>query len=371
MHKVRIEKVCPGMVVGKSIYNINGCILLSVGQELRLEYIERLKKLGVPSIYIQDQITEDLEAPEIISELTRIQTQQQVTAIFRKIESGGKVNLGQTQKMVNTIIDELLSNPMVMVQLTDIRTYDSEIFGHSVSVGILSIMIATLLGYNQLQVRDLGVGSILHDIGKVKIDPRILNKPDKLTPEEFAEVKKHAWTGFEILRNQEDFNLLSAHIALQHHERYDGSGYPRGLKEQLIQQYARITAIADVYDAMTSDRIYRPAYTSLEAVQSLLEGAGTLYDPDIVNVFIKQIAVYPVGSIVVLNTGEVGLVVDTPLGAPEQPIVKVIFDSEGKKAAFVADLRQDKSRQVIRLLNTDNDILPSVATIGSRIINQG
>lgn len=367
MDKVRIEQVCPGMVLGKNIYRASGAILLGAGTVLGREYIEKLKNMGVPSIYVKERYSEKIDVPEIVTEATRIRTKNAVREIFQKVEANCMINLGPTQELVGTILTEIMNNDQVMTQLNDIRTYEDEVFGHSVSVGILSIMIGTIMGYKEENLLNLGMGSILHDIGKITIAPEILFKPGKLTDGEFTIIKGHSLSGYEILRDMEDADMVTANIAHQHHERFDGSGYPRGLKNQLIQQYARITAIADVYDAVTSDRVYRPAFTSMEAVKILSEGAGTLYDPQVLSGFLKHVAVYPVGSIVELNTFEVGVVVKTTVGKSERPVIRVVLDNNRQNVDYAVDLQNDFSREITRILNYQDGTLPSVINVESRI----
>lgn len=367
MDKVRIEQVCPGMVLGKHIYRPSGAILLGAGTVLGKEYIDRLKYLGVPSIYIKDRYTDQIDVPQIVAEATRLKTKNAMREVFRNVESNCMINLGTTRLLVGTIINEITNHDQVMVQLNDIRSYDDEVFGHSVSVGIMSIMMGVIMGYSEPDLLNLGMGSILHDIGKVTIAPTILNKPGKLTDKEFEVIKGHSVSGFKILRDIDDSNMFAANIALQHHERFDGSGYPKGLKDQLIQQYARITAIADVYDAVTSDRIYRPAFSSLEAIKILTEGAGSLYDPKVLTGFVKHVAVYPVGSIVELNNREVAVVVKTTVSEPERPVVRVVLDKNLQNVNHLVDLQRDNSREIVRILNRQDGTLPSVATVGGRI----
>ncbi|MBC7076240.1 MAG: HD-GYP domain-containing protein, partial [Syntrophomonadaceae bacterium] len=225
----------------------------------------------------------------------------------------------------------LLSNRDILIHMSDIRTFDDYTFAHSVNVCILSLITGITLGYDDLKLRDLGIGALLHDIGKTKIDKEILNKPDDLTKEEFNEIKKHTVYGFKILRQYDDIPLLSAHIAYQHHERWDGQGYPRGLSDKNIHEYARIVAVADVYDALLADRPYRPSYTVNQAITILKRMSGIYLDANCVDSLIANIAIYPIGSVIELNTGEIGVVVDVNKKAPSKPVVKIILDKNNRK----------------------------------------
>ena len=164
-------------------------------------------------------------------------------------------------------------------------------------------------------------------MGKLRVDPELLNKPSRLTEDEMVIMRGHTFFGFDLLRSQKGkLSLTSMHIALQHHEKYDGTGYPRGLKEDEIHDFSRIVSIADVYDAVTSDRPYRQALLPHEAYE-LMHGAGTRhFDPEILPVFLERIAVYPIGTVVRLNTGDIGVVTFVEAGMQTRPTVRLIMD---------------------------------------------
>lgn len=372
MIKVKIDSVLPGMELGRYLYSSTGKILLAEGMVLDENYIRRLKELGIPAVYIKDsRVIESEPHPEVVSESTKVETQLEVKKIFQQIEQKGKIDLGPSRLMVNKILDEILVNKDVIVSLTDIRTFDEEVFGHSVSVCIFSVMTGLKLNYNLQKLIELGIGGLLHDLGKASIAKTILNKKEQLTPQEFDGIKQHSLIGFEMLRELEEINLHSAHVALQHHEKFNGSGYPWGIKGTEIHEYARITAIADVYDAMTSDRIYRPAFTPVDAVQLLMESIDSHLDHNLVKVFIKNVALYPVGSIVLLNTGEVGVVVNTRPHVVDRPVVRIILDKYHKQFNGICEIDLAASTQysIISVLNEYNESLPPITHIGKRILS--
>ncbi|MBO8158094.1 HD-GYP domain-containing protein [Thermosyntropha sp.] len=328
MIKVRIENLTPDMIVARNIYSSDGRILLHAGIKLNENYINRLKNLGIISVYIKDEFDDELnlEIREPVSEETRAETIKEVKNAFEALEQNRSMNTRMVKSMVNKILDEILDNHDILINLCDIRTFDDYTFGHSVNVCILSIMAGITMGYHDLKLKELGIGALLHDIGKVYLDPAVLNKPDDLTREEYAEVKRHTEYGFEILRKYPDIPLLAAHIAFQHHERWDGQGYPRGLAGEDIHEYARIVAVADVYDALLSDRPYRPSYTINQAITILNRMSGIYLDPKCITALVANIAVYPIGTIVELNTGDIGIVVDVNKSAPTRPILKMIYN---------------------------------------------
>ncbi|MDD2586220.1 MAG: HD-GYP domain-containing protein [Syntrophomonadaceae bacterium] len=331
MRRIYVNKLKPGMIVARSVFNSEGRVLLQDGIVLNKIFINRLQELGISSIYINDEIFGEIEVPDIVSEETRRATVRLIKENFVHLEQDRKLNIRAVRKMVDTIIDELISNMNVLISLSDIRAFDDYTFAHSVNVCILSIMTGITAGYNDLQLKELGIGALLHDIGKINIDKAILNKPGELNKEEFAEVKRHTVYGFNILRQYDDVPLLSAHVALQHHERWDGNGYPRQLAGENIHEYARIVAVADVYDALLADRPYRSSYSVTQTLIILKRMCDIYLDSRFVTALISNIAIYPIGSIVQLNTGNIGIVVDVNKQQPTRPVIKIVYDSNSRR----------------------------------------
>jgi len=325
MRRIPITKVKPGDIVGYPIFRDDGAVLINTGVKLTECYIQRLKEFGISHIYIQDEISKDIVINDPISIQTRMEALKVIADNFERSCKGLPLDIESIRKIVDKIIDEILSESSILLNLQDIKSYDNYIFSHSLSVTLLSILIAKNLGYNERFLRDLGIGCMLHDIGKLNISKDILDKPGKLTSEEYEVVKSHTHYGYrKIIEQDEDLPATSAHVALEHHERLNGSGYPRGLKGEEIHIFSRIASIADVYDAMTSDRVYRVAYPPNEAVEFIMGGSGSLFDHSLIKSFLRSVAPYPVGDIVLLNTQEVGIVIDVRRDFPLRPIVRVI-----------------------------------------------
>lgn len=242
-----------------------------------------------------------------------------------------------------------------MINLSDIRTMDDYTFAHSVNVCILALLTGITLNYSRAALKLLGIGALLHDIGKVCIPLNILNKPGKLTPKEYKEICRHSELGYEMLRQQKGISQVSAQVALQHHERYDGSGYPQGLKGEDIHEFARITGVVDVFDALTADRIYRPAFPNYEAYEMLAAAGNFTHDYKIVEAFLYNIAVYPVGTLVKLNSGDIAVVIGTRRGQSYRPKVKLLFNDSGKafKEKTIIDLAEELKYSVVRVLSEE------------------
>jgi putative nucleotidyltransferase with HDIG domain len=227
------------------------------------------------------------------------------------------------------MIDEIFYNQQTIYNIIDIRTHDDYTFAHSVNVGILAILTGSALNYNRGKLEILGIGAVLHDIGKIFIPSAILNKPGKLEPNEYEIIKEHTSSGYQLLK-EENISYVASHIAYEHHEREDGSGYPRGLTAWKIHNYAKIVAVADTFDAMTTNRVYKKALPTHLALKELEDLSGIKYSKPIVDCFKKMIASYPLGSILKLVNGEIVTVIKA---TKNECIVKTV-SNEGSREMF-------------------------------------
>jgi HD-GYP domain-containing protein (c-di-GMP phosphodiesterase class II) len=262
----------------------------------------------------------------------------------RRTQVWNNVQVGkQFKDVVTMILDELDTNAQVMMMLSDLTIKDHYLFQHSLNVCLYAGIVGMAHGYTRDELTTLTLGAILHDIGKTQVPDEILLKPGRLTPEEFEIIKKHPTDGFTLLKDIPNIPLLSAHCALQHHERMDGSGYPRGLRNDEIHEYAQWIGIVDVYDAMTSDRVYREAILPHQAMETIARLAGQKFDPEKVALFRNKIAIYPIGLPVRLSTGESGVVVDLNGASSDRPVVRVLSDAEGRdlSAPYEVDLSKN------------------------------
>lgn len=333
MRLVSLDNVLPDMQLGKTIYGADGQVLVATGVKLKKAYIKRLKELGISCVYIQDSKYDDLEVDDVVSEQTRLSVLKATRDAMLSTKIGKTFDTFKIKIVVEGIVEDLLNSSDILVNLTDIRAMNDYHFAHCTNVAILSIITGLSLGIPRPQLRDLGVGALLHDIGKAKISEEILNKPGMLADDEVEEIQAHTTIGFEILRKQQEISSLSAVIALEHHEKFNGNGYPKGLKGQDIHVYARIVAVADVYDALTTDRVYRPRYLPHEGIEFIIAGSGSHFDPEIVRAFVDNIAIYPVGTEVILSTGERAVVCRPNKHFPTRPIIRITHDRDGHELA--------------------------------------
>lgn len=331
MRIMSIEKVEPGMQVGRSIYGANGKTLLTNGVKLTSRYIERIKELGIAVVYIYDESVGDIQVDDVISEKTRFEAIKVTKEAMANIKLNPALNLASISEAVNDIINELLNNTDTMVNLVDIRAMNDYTFGHSVNVAVLSLITAITMGFNKDKLRILGAGALFHDVGKTAVPENILMMATPLTDDEEKLLEEHTTIGFHIMRKIESLSLQVAHIALQHHEHYDGTGYPRKIKGDEINEFARIITVADIYDRLTSGRAGRSRLSSLQAVELVIANSGKFFAPEVVKHFIHTIALFPVGTLVILNTQEKAVVVETFREYPTRPRVRLLVNSQGNR----------------------------------------
>jgi len=327
VRQVSVSSLTMGDVLGKTIYSSSGRILLGKGVKLTPLYIAKLRDMGISILYIEDDRFNDVIVEDVIREEHRREAMEVLEKSSRAIRLGKDLNGFDLKKIISTIVEEILFKKDILVNMMDMRSLDNQMFAHSVNVCVLSTILGKALLLDLEKLETLAIGAILHDVGKLKMDPKLLTN-DHLTPEEVETLKTHTTLGFEELRKRKDLNLIIAHIAFQHHEHMNGTGYPRHLKEGEIHPLAQIVAIADFYDKVTSDHSNVKRIMPYEACEILMGLAGVLFPLEMVRVFLRTIAAYPTGITVKLNTGEIGVVVDQNLSMPARPIVRVFDESE-------------------------------------------
>jgi len=349
MRKVHIDRIRAGQIIAKTVFDSSGRVLLSYGLQFKESYKERLKACGILEIYVEDELSSGLQPEDIIREQTRLEAKLLIKDSMENYISPQMLNIERIKTLVNKIIDEIFENDNILLNISDIRSVDDYTFEHSVNVCILSLVMAIGMDFEMTRLRDLGVGALLHDIGKLKVPGELLKKPEQLTAEEFEIVKKHTEYGFEILKENENVSMLSAYIAYGHHERCDGTGYPDKLTFEHIHEFARIVAVADVYDALTSDRVYRGKLKPNEVYEYITSLGSSQFDQRVVDSFKKCVAIYPLGTGVLLNTNERGLVVRANYRDPARPVVKVVCNSNNQSLlkSYEVDLSKNPSVYIV------------------------
>jgi putative nucleotidyltransferase with HDIG domain len=325
-----INRVKESDILGKSILTNEGQVLLRAGVTLNNTYIQKLKELGVFYIYVEDARLDDIDVEDTkLTELKQV-TMRSMSNIMRNVHScnGKKLkdSLGAVEDMINYIID--LGD--VNKSLNDIQTYDNYTYVHSLDTCIMTTFLGMSSGFDEWDLKDLGIGAMLHDVGKTQVPVKILNKQGRLTDEEFDEIKKHTVYGAKMIKKNVLMSDSIVKIVEQHHERVDGRGYPYGLNSKQISKFAKIVCICDVYDAVSNDRCYRKKFNPNDAYELILSGSGTSFEEGLVRNFRNTFAIFPLGCCVRLSNGEEGYVIRQNKGFPDRPVIRVLYDSETK-----------------------------------------
>lgn len=343
------------MVVSQSIYNKNGGSYLVKGQPLTLQYIQQLKKIGIPTISVtsSDPNFHLMPPEDIVQETTRADAIHRIFDAFQDVETKGQMDVEAVQNVSDHILFDVVQRKENLVQLTDIRLHDTYTFAHSVNVAILSAMLGLLCHYTKKDLGLLTLGALLHDLGKIKVSSKILNKTSRLNNEEFSIIQNHPAEGARRIREMESMlpspSILAA-IASQHHEHIDGKGYPNHLTGDRIHRFSKIVAIADVYDALTSERPYKKAYTPSITHNIMVNVNKGQFDPELLDLFFNNVAIYPVGTILKTTFG-FGIVTKCEFGKTETPSVCIFANPEGKllDSPVRMDLEEYKGQRVIEM----------------------
>jgi len=330
------------MKVARTIFNEQGVALINANSKLTTSIINKLEFLGYKGLLIEDEMSEGIEYEEnFVSQELKISISKRLKNALA-VHSNDESKLGNEvdglKDIISGVIEEMFSKRELNLNLLELKMFDNYTYFHSVNVSIISLSIAYHLNLNKNEMLTVGIAALLHDIGKIFVGTDILNKPDKLTEEEYEIMKTHSKKGYDILSKDTNIPAKTTVTVLSHHEHYDGSGYPNGLVGDKIILYGRIVCIADVYDALTSDRPYRKGYTVLEGVEYLMANSGKLFDPELVKIFTSKVYPYPVGSSVKLSNGEVGLVIQNSKEFCLRPTIKIVSDHDSK----IIDLINDK-----------------------------
>ena len=361
---IPIRVLKPGMVIDQAMIDRAGRVLIARNTPLEEFHIEGLKKIGVNGIYIREGTEDEVAAPEepkisaaaqkvyekvrvedpakvTISESVRNCVAQGIQYLYQDTQSADFTNASKS--ITDDLMKAISDNDAVAVDISALKVSDEYTFKHSVDVATMSMIVGRKYGLNDKQVYEIGITGLLHDIGKSKIPNEILNKAGKLTDEEFELMKQHSVFGYHILESKEDLSKEVKLGVLQHHEKANGGGYPMKVTAEKITLFARIISIADIYDALVTERPYKKPFSPRDAVEMIMSMTEEL-DINIMRCFMESVILYPVGTDVALSNGETARVVENIPNAVLRP--KVMSLETGK----VYDLANDLSCASIIIL---------------------
>lgn len=318
MRYITLDKAKPGDILMSDVFDTSGHVMIVAGTELTEKYIERLISMEFGGIYIQDPISEDVVLePAISPELRKI-----------AMECVKSMSVKDSVPVSHSIIEEILQKQIVSLDMFNLHAVDDYTYAHSVNVAVLSCVLGTGMKLSDQELADLVNAAILHDFGKMKIPMEILNKKERLTGEEYDIMRSHVKLSYEMIKDKTIITPSVKQEVLFHHENEDGSGYPNGIYGTELPLIAKILHVADVYDALVSDRPFKKGYTHWEAAEYLMGGCGISFDKEVVDCFIKLIPLYPKGSEIRLSNGNVCLVLDNTGVHNLRPVVRRIADGQ-------------------------------------------
>ncbi|NMB34597.1 MAG: HD-GYP domain-containing protein [Clostridium sp.] len=313
-----------GMMLGETVLNNYGAVIVSEGTILDEYIIRKLGNLELPKIKV---ICEENNIPlRETSDAFNMQYSKNMDSIRNIIcdlEAGKGIDVGKINRVAESVILKASERKDIVRCLNQIKLSGEYLYTHSINVSLLSMLLGKWLGYKETEIKKLVIAGLLHDVGKTRVSSKILNKPGKLTEEEYNEIKKHAVYGYRILENEKNMDKDVSHAVLMHHEREDGSGYPMGIKGEKISKLAKVIAVADIYDAMTSNRVYKERESAFEVFRMMeRESIGKL-DIKVVNALLSNIASYFVGDFAKLNDGRVCEIVYINPRFVSSPIINI------------------------------------------------
>ena len=272
-----------------------------------------------------------------------------LVSMFEEVRMGNAVDAGGAQELVEEISDSVARNPGAIISLARLKTADDYTYMHSVAVCAMMVALARQLALDDAHTRSSGLAGLLHDIGKVAMPIAVLNKPGKLTESEFAIIRTHPTEGFNTLQATANMDPIALDVVLHHHEKVDGSGYPRNLHGKQISLFSKMGAVCDVYDAITSNRPYKSGWDPAESLRKMAEWTNGHFDPLVFQAFVKSMGIYPVGSLVRLTSGRIGVVTEQSTRSLTTPIVKVFYSTKSnmRLSPTVIDLSRPESLEKI------------------------
>lgn len=340
---IPLKHLRPGMVLAQDVvYGVAPYPLLCEGQHVTQVAIDKLDRYAIPGVYVHNRMTADVQAENFINLEICKEIYGQMKKVFDEVVHNKCISSAADALVTagaEKLVSYVLSKTECMFTMVDVKTYDNYTFSHSLYVSVLSVMLGMQIGLPHAALVDLAAGGLLHDVGKLEIPLEIVNKQSRLSPEEMEVMRQHPVYAARRLQGH-GFSARMISGIRHHHEKFDGTGYPDGLAGEKIPLYARVLALADVFDALTSERSYREAWPPHEALEYMMGGGNTHFDFTLLKSFLKIVAAYPVGSLVRLSNGAFAVVIKNSQQDTLRPQIRLLYPQEiaGKEIDLSTDM---------------------------------
>lgn len=314
-------------------------------EEHQQKIAEELQRMAAstPQVIAKISIQQELETARKL----QAKSKAAVTSMFNEVRMGNAIKVSEAAPLVEEISQSITRNPEAFLNLARLKTKDDYTYMHSVAVCALMIALGKQLGLNSADLKEVGLAGLLHDVGKMMIPDDILNKPGKLTDEEFEIIKGHPMKGWELLHGSPDITATALDVCLHHHERVDGKGYPDKLSGDKLTLFARMGAVCDVYDALTSNRCYKNGWEPADTIRKMAEWKDGHFDERVFQAFVKTIGIYPSGTLVRLKSGRLAIVLEQTEKSLLMPIVKVFFSTKSNEPILPEMIDLSRSQESI------------------------
>jgi putative nucleotidyltransferase with HDIG domain len=355
MRPIALSDITGGEMVARAVQDEDGRVLVAKGVAMKLSFLNRLKEKGVTEIFIEDEISEGIYIEEVVSMETKLDVKRILKAETQRLIKSKDISIGQLNKAVDMITKELEVNRKKLLNMRDYRMNEDFLLNHSINVSILAILMTQQLDGSYDKVSTIGVGCLLHDIGKLTLPKEVLDNEFVQNEAHFKEFQKHTTAGYNLLKDRFDIRPISRIILLQHHENIDGSGYPKGLKGHELHFGSKICRICDAFDSMMSMKVVDKTVNTAYAIEFLNSLTGSYFEKEYVEELLFNIPVFQNGTVVILSNQMVGIVSQNDRNNLTRPKIRVFYDLHRKQKtqSREIDLMKELNVRIDRELGLD------------------
>jgi len=343
VRRIQTEQITGKEVLAKDIYSSNGVVLISEGTVLKRNYIDKLLELKITDVFVEDEISRDISATDITEEAISVQCTDRLRETIERFSYTTEEEMEELSAVTTELMEGVLMQEEVIYTISNVRNHSQSLYEHMLSVASLAILVAVRAGYSREQAKDIAIGALLHDIGfgdvKIPYKDVIL---DEAKEDDAKEIKRHVVYGYIEVEQQNWLSQVAKEIILYHHERMDRSGYPFHLPGEKLKPEVRLVMICDAFDSMVYGNLERRKKV-YEALDEIVKNGGIKFDTEMVKIFVRSVAAYPTGIIVVLNNGEQGIVIRQNAEAPTRPLLRMLEkdNNDGWKSKEELDLSEE------------------------------